>query len=146
MKKISAMLIAMGCYILCFSIPKYDEGGVTLKGIQLLQDHQDLNAYYYIPRYPRMATNDQGKLEFMFIKYIGKGSSGANGGLFHTLIEFTLDGGELEKLQDTLKLVVNNKNARIAGPVPLQQVMKDGDKGLASFTVVSSILNNTVGG
>jgi hypothetical protein len=145
MKKIATMLMAMGCYLLCFSIPKYAEGGLTLRGIELLQDNEDANAYYYIPRYPRMATNDDGKLEFMFIKYVGKGSSGANGGLFHTLIEFTLPGDELDKLQDTLKQVVNNKAAKIVGPVPLQQVMKDGDKGVASFTVVSSILNNTAG-
>lgn len=145
MKKLIVTIIAMGAVLFSFSIPKYGEGGLQLKGIQLLQDHEDNNAYYYIPRFPRMATHDDGSYEFMFIKYIGKGSAGPNGGLFHALIEFTMPGDEIDKLQDTLREVLKNKNARIIGPVPLQQAMADGEKGVAAFQVVSSILNNTTG-
>jgi hypothetical protein len=79
----------------------------------------------------------------MFMKYVGKGS-GANGGLFHALIEFTLPDTEVTQLQDTLRQVLKNKNARIVGPVPLEQI-KDGEKGLGSFQLVSSVLNNTEG-
>jgi hypothetical protein len=125
------------------AIPKYDEGRLELKGVQLLQDHEDANAYYYIPQYPRMATRQDGTFEFMFMKYVGKGS-GANGGLFHALIEFTLPSNEVNKLQDTLRIVLRNDNARIVGPVPLEQV-KDGEKGLGSFQIISSVLNNTAG-
>jgi hypothetical protein len=135
--------VAMGIYFSCMAIPKYDEGRMQLKGVQLLQDHQDANAYYYIPKFPRMATREDGSFEFMFIKYVGKGT-GANGGLFHALIEFMLPNAEVNQLQDTLRIVLNNKNAKIVGPVPLEQV-KDGEKGLGSFQLVSSILNSTAG-
>jgi hypothetical protein len=145
MKKILATIVALGTFLFSFSIPKYGEGGMQLKGVQLLQDSEDANAYYYIPRFPRMSTHADGSFEFMFIKYVGKGSAGVNGGLFHALIEFTLPGDEVDKLQDTLRIVLNNRNARIIGPVPLQQAMADGDKGVASFQVVSSILNNSTG-
>lgn len=143
MKKLLFTAYALLLCLLCAAIPKYDEGRLQLRGIQLLQDHADDNLYYYIPQYPRMATREDGSLEFMFIKYVGKGN-GANGGLFHALIEFTLPQNEVTKLQDTLRIVLNNDNARIAGPVPLEQV-KDGEKGLGSFQVVSSVLNNTTG-
>ncbi len=145
MKKLILTIISLTAALLSFSIPKYGEGSMQLKGIQLLQDHEDNNAYYYIPRFPRMATHEDGSYEFMFIKYVGRGSTGQNGGLFHALIEFTMPGDEIEKLQDTLREVLKNKNAKIVGPVPLQQAMADGDKGVASFKVISSILNNTTG-
>lgn len=145
MKKILAAIMAVGSVLCAFSIPKYGDGSLQLKGIQLLQDNEDANAYYYIPRFPRMSAHADGAYEFMFIKYVGKGSAGPNGGLFHALIEFTLPGDEVDKLQDTLRTVLNNKQARIVGPVPLQQAMTDGDKGVASFQVVSSVLGNTAG-
>jgi hypothetical protein len=143
MKKILCTLIGMTFVVLCFPIPKYDEGRLQLKGVQLLQDHEDPNAYYYIPQYPRMATREDGSFEFLFMKYVGKGN-GANGGLFHALIEFTMPQQEVSKLQDTLRIVLKNNNAKVVGPVPLEQV-KDGEKGLGSFQIVSSILNNTAG-
>lgn len=143
MKRIVFTAIAVGMAFICLSIPKYDEGRLQLKGLQLLQDHEDENAYYYIPQFPRMATRVDGSLEFMFMKYVGKGN-GANGGLFHALIEFTLPDAEVTKLQDTLRIVLKNNNARVVGPVPLEQV-KDGEKGLGSFQIVSSVLNNTQG-
>ncbi len=143
MKTLASIILGLLFVTEVYSIPKYDEGRVQLKGIQLLQDHEDVNAYYYIPRFPRMATREDGSHEFMFIKYVGKGS-GANGGLFHTLIEFTLPADDIVQLQDTLRIVINNKNAMIVGPVPLEQI-KDGEKGLGSFQLVSSILNSTEG-
>jgi hypothetical protein len=143
MKLLKPLMIGILICSSAYAIPKYDDGRIQLKGIQLLQDHLDLNAYYYIPRYPRMATREDGSYEFMFMKYVGKGS-GANGGLFHALIEFTLPDTEVTQLQDTLRQVLKNKNARIVGPVPLEQI-KDGEKGLGSFQLVSSVLNNTEG-
>lgn len=143
MKKTILFIWAIALTTIALAIPKYDEGRLQLRGVQLLQDHDDANSYYYIPQVPRMAEREDGSLEFMFIKYIGKGS-GANGGLFHALIEFTLPSAEVNKLQDTLRIVLNNKNARIVGPVPLEQV-KDGEKGVGSFQIVSSVLSNTAG-
>lgn len=143
MKKTLLTLKALMLCLLCFAIPKYDEGRIELKGVQLLQDHADANAYYYIPQYPRMATRQDGTFEFMFMKYVGVGTGG-NGGLFHALIEFTLPQDEITRLQDTLRIALNNDNAFIVGPVPLEQV-KDGEKGVGSFKVISSVLNNTTG-
>ncbi|WEK35047.1 MAG: hypothetical protein P0Y53_21370 [Candidatus Pseudobacter hemicellulosilyticus] len=145
MKKFICALLIQACCLLGYAIPKYGEGGLFLKGVQLLQDDTDPAAYYYIPRYPRMATHEDGSFKFLFIKYVGKGSAGPNGGLFHAMISFSMPEEEVVKLQDTLRTVLNNANAKIIGPVPLQQAIADGDKGLASFSVVSSILNNTTG-
>ena len=100
MKLLKPLMIGILICTTAYAIPKYDDGRIQLRGIQLLQDHLDLNAYYYIPRYPRMATREDGSYEFMFMKYVGKGS-GANGGLFHALIEFTLPDAEVTLLQDT---------------------------------------------
>lgn len=145
MKKFICAILIQACFLSGHAIPKYGEGGLFLKGIQLLQDDTDTAAYYYIPRYPRMATYEDGSFKFLFIKYVGKGSAGPNGGLFHAMIKFSLPEEEIIRLQDTLRMVTNNAQAKIIGPVPLQQAIADGDKGLASFTVVSSILNNTTG-
>ncbi len=143
MKKTILFIGAIALATITLAIPKYDEGRLQLRGVQLLQDHEDANAYYYIPQVPRMAEREDGSLEFMFMKYVGKGS-GANGGLFHALIEFNLPAAEVNKLQDTLRIVLKNNNARIVGPVPLEQV-KDGEKGVGSFQIVSSVLTNTAG-
>lgn len=142
MQKLLFSLFTLALWQSVFSIPRYDEGRVQVAGIQFLQDHADNNAYYYIPRYPRMAARSDGGFEFMFMKYVGKGSTGAGGGLFHALVEFTLPADEVSRLQDSLRLAIKNNSARIVGAVPLQQVTKNGEDGLASFQVVSSVLTN----
>src|SRR5690606_10069618 len=43
------------------------------------------------------------------------------------------------------ELTEKKGGAKIVGPVPLQQAMKDGGDGIASFKIVSSILNNVDG-
>lgn len=123
-----------------FGLVKYDEGRIQIDGIQLLQDNSDPNLYYYIPRAPRLSTNDEGDLELLCIKYVGQ-EEASNGGIFHALIEFSLSQEELEALQIALQAEL--PGARIAGPVPLLQTMKDGEEGLAGFQVISSILRNT---
>ena len=127
-----------------FAVVKYDEGAVQIDGIQLLQDREDPNAYYYLPQYPRLSMKEDNSFELLCMKYIGQGGAETNGGIFHALIEFTLPKKMLEELEQKLKEKVG-KGAKIAGPVPLQQAVKDGEAGLASFQVVSSILTNTTG-
>lgn len=121
---------------------KYDEGRVIINGIQLLQDSEDETAYYYLPDYPRISTNDNGNLEVMCIKYIGQDGN-ASGGLFHALIQFDLP----EDLIDELEIELQEKvgGGHIAGPVPLRQVLENGEEGIASFKIVSSILTDTEG-
>ncbi|GGD11418.1 hypothetical protein [Hyunsoonleella pacifica] len=120
----------------------YDEGRMVINGVQLLQNSNEPNTYHYLPKYPRLATKDDGDFELMCMKYIGQGGN-ASGGLFHTLIQFDLPDDELKDLEEELK--EKKGGAKIAGPVPLKQVLKDGEDGIASFKIVSSILNNVDG-
>ena len=126
-----------------FAIVKYDEGRLTINGIQLLQDRDDPTAYYYLPQFPRLARNEFGDLEILCMKYIGQGGSETNGGLFHALIEFSLDPDILEDLQEELTEIVSG--GRIVGMVPLRQTLDNQEEGVAAFSIVSSILNNATG-
>jgi hypothetical protein len=125
------------------ALVKYDEGRLQIDGIQLLQDKDEPTSYYYIPQYPKVSTKEDGSLEFLCIKYIGQEGSASNGGIFHALIEFSLPEEVLESLEQKLKKII--PDGIIVGPVPLLQTMKNGEEGLAGFSVVSSILNDTGG-
>jgi len=124
------------------ALVKYDEGRIIINGIQLLQDSEDDSAYYYLPDYPRIAINDAGNFEIMCIKYISQDGR-ASGGLFHALIQFDLPEEVIKNLEKELKKRVGG--AHIVGPVPLQQVLENGEDGLAGFKIVSSILTDTDG-
>ncbi|MFZ2899983.1 MAG: hypothetical protein WA004_15255 [Saprospiraceae bacterium] len=123
-----------------FCVVKYDEGRLVINDIQLLQDSENPNDYYYLPQYPRLAQREDGSFEFLCIKYVGRGGAETSGGLFHALIEFTLLPDELQKLQAELKKIV--PVGRIVGPVPMQENIKNGESGLGSFEVISSVLRN----
>jgi hypothetical protein len=138
------MLICLNPFKL-YAIVKYNEGMVLVRGVQFLQEREDPNNYYYLPQYPRLARKEDGSFEFLCMKYIGQGGAETNGGIFHALIEFTLPGSFIEELEKDLKDKTANPKARIAGPVPLQQSMKDGEATPGAFKIVSSILTNTVG-
>jgi hypothetical protein len=140
--------IAVVCLFVSFNllaIPKYNEGMVMVKGVQFLQEREDPNLYYYLPQYPRLARKEDGSFEFLCMKYIGQGGADTNGGIFHALVEFTLPGSLIESLEKDLQEKTGNAKARIAGPVPLQQTMKDGEAAPGAFKIVSSILTNTTG-
>lgn len=124
-----------------FGLVKYDEGRMQVNGIQLLQDYTDPLAYYYLPQYPRLATKEDGTFEFLCIKYVGANEQ-PNGGLFHSLVEFTLPEEVIAATEEALKKEV--PGARIAGPVELTQSLNDNG-ALGSFEVVSSILSNRGG-
>lgn len=126
------------------AVVKYDEGREEIDGIQLLQDAQDATAYYYIPPYPRLSTKEDGSFEFLCMKFVGQGGEETNGGIFHALIEYSLPPERVSAIEAKLKEKVGNK-AKIVGPVPMQQAIEDGEKGMGSFTLVSAILSNTAG-
>lgn len=123
-------------------VVKYDEGRRTINGIQLLQDSEDPNAYYYIPQYPRLATNADGSYKFLCLKYVGQAGK-SNGGLFHAIVEFTLDEAQLDSLQTQLQAEL--PAARIVGPVQLMQTIEDGEEGMGSFEIVSAVLSDQDG-
>ncbi len=120
----------------------YDEGRMIINGVQLFQDSNNPTAYYYQPDFPRLATKEDGDFELMCMKYIGQGGN-ASGGLFHALIQFDLPEDILKGVEKELK--EQKGNATVVGPIPMKQVLKDGGDGIASFKIVSSILNNVDG-
>lgn len=122
---------------MAYAVVRYDEGRRVVKGIVLLQDYTDPNAYYYLPQFPHLSTRNDGGFEFLCIKYVG-GQSAKDGGLFHALIEFTLPQEALDELEAELKRTT--PAAKIMGPVELMEAVKDGEDGVASFEIVSSIL------
>lgn len=126
-----------------FAIVKYDEGRRVVDGIILLQDHEKTNEYYYMVDAPRLATREDGSFELMCIKYVGGPEASDNGGLLHALVEFSLPAERIQALEALLRNEV--PNGRIAGPVPLQETIRDGEDGQASMEVVSSILSDVEG-
>lgn len=126
-----------------FTQVKYDEGRVQIDGIQLLQDSNDENAYYYLTRFVRLSTKDDGSYELLCIKYVGEGEN-TSGGLFHALIEFSLPEDVIETVEAKLKQQIGS-SAFIAGPVPMKQIEDETKSEVGRFNVVSSILTNTAG-
>lgn len=143
MKTIWILPILMAVSMPCRAIVKYDEGNLIINGIQLFQDSQAPLDYYYLPRYPKLASRPDGSLEVLFLKYVGQQGMESNGGIFHALVEFALTPQEIADLETQLAKKVSG--ARIRGPVPMQEALKDGEKGIASFRIISSVLGNTSG-
>ena len=126
-----------------FGIVRYDEGRRVIDGIVLLQDSETPTDYFYLVDAPRLAVKEDGTFELMCLKYVGTGGPETNGGLFHALIEFSLEPERVAEIERKLREDV--PGARIAGPVPMLENMRDGEEGLAGFSVVSSILADTEG-
>ncbi|WP_109302599.1 hypothetical protein [Aquimarina sp. AU474] len=120
----------------------YDKGRITIDELQLLQDYNDSLTYYYIPQYPRLAINDKGDFEFLCMKYVGKEEKD-NGGLLHALFEFRMEEDKLKNVEKKLQSKI--KDAKIRGPIPLLETLKEGESALGSFRVISSILTDTLG-
>jgi len=38
------------------ALVNYDKGSRVVKGVQLLQDHDDPTAYYYLPQFPHLSS------------------------------------------------------------------------------------------
>ena len=65
----------------------YDEGRLEINGVQLFQDSNNENQYYYLPPSPSISISDKGNFEFLCIKYVGQNED-QSGGLFHALYNF----------------------------------------------------------
>lgn len=131
--------IALALAAVATALVNYDEGQRMIRGVQLLQDNSDPNAFYYVPQFPRLATKSDGTLEILCLKYVDN-KGGASGGLFHALVEFSLPAEAVVEIETELKKSV--PNARIVGPVPLMQAAEDGEDGVGSFQVVSAVLSD----
>lgn len=121
------------------ALVNFDKGKVMIDGVQFLQDYSDPKSYYYVPQFPRLAQKDDGSFELLCLKYVGRGGE-VSGGLFHALVEFTLPAEAIDDLQKKLEKQV--PGAKIAGPVPMMQAVENGEEGMGSFRVVSSILGD----
>lgn len=145
-RKRSSLLLSLLAVLVAHAatgLVSYDEGRRTIRGVQLLRDASDPTVYYYLPPFPRLATKDDGSLEFLCLKYVDA-AGGASGGLFHALVELTLPPAELEAVEAELRR--SEPGARIAGAVPLLQAVEDGAEGVGSFEVVSAVLGDTTEG
>jgi hypothetical protein len=133
--------ISLYCCLLhsSFAMVKYDEGRIEINGIQLLQDSENENLYYYIPPYPRVSTLPGGEFEFLCAKYVSTDGKKSSGGLFHALIQFSLTKEETLELEKSLR--EKFPKAVLMGPVPM--LTEENGKGAASFRIVSSILKDS---
>ncbi len=122
----------------------YDHGRRMVRGVQLLQDSQDSLAYYYVPRFPRLARKDDGTFELLALKYVGSDGE-SSGGLLHALFEFDLPSDMVDSLEAALQEEVGAA-ARVVGPVPMLAATGDGEDDLGSFEVISSVLREEEGG
>src|SRR5687768_7398362 len=118
-----------------YGIIKYDEGRLEINGIQLFQDSENHNAYYYLPPYPRISEQN-GEFEFLCLKYVDVNGKASSGGLFHVLVQFSLSKEEILSLERQLKEIF--PKARIMGAVPM---MEDEQQDAPGFRIVSTILN-----
>jgi hypothetical protein len=128
---------------LCHALVNYDQGQRVIKGVQLLQDFSDADMYYYVPRFPRLATKDDGTFEILCLKFVDSKDGATNGGLFHALIEFSLPPEVQQEVEKELRKQV--PNAKLAGAVPLLQSAEKsekGDDGTGAFQIVSSVLRD----
>ena len=121
------------------ALVNYDKGSRVIDGVQLLQDADDPSAYYYLPQFPRLAMKEDSTFEFLCVKYVDQ-AGGTNGGLFHALVEFTLPDAMVKQVEGHLQAKV--AGAKVMGPVPLMQSVKDGEEGMGSFEVVSAVLSD----
>ncbi len=142
MKRLIIIVLGLIVQVACVAQVHYDKGRITIDELQLLQDYNDSLTYYYLPQYPRLAINDEGEFEFLCLKYVGKGKKD-NGGLLHALFEFRMEEEQLKKAEKKLQSKI--KDAKIKGPIPLLETMKEGESALGSFRVISSILTDTLG-
>jgi hypothetical protein len=112
-------------------IIKYDEGRLEIDGVQLFQDSENGDAYYYLPPYPRISVRETGEFEFLCTKYVGVNGKASSGGLFHVLVHFSLTKEELQRLEK--KLREQFPKARIMGAVPMNTT--------TGFRIISTLLD-----
>lgn len=114
----------------------YDAGVLSVKGVQLFQDAEDSSKYYYLPQYPRLASNEAGEFELLLLKYLG-GPTDKNGGIFHALIEFSLPEDVKQEVVEELQNL--KPGATLVGSLPLLEPNEDDPFG--GFRVTSAILS-----
>lgn len=103
-----------------------------MKKVQLLEDANKENHFYYIPNSVSLSKTPDSLYEFVFWRYINK--DGEQEGLLHFLVEFDLRGVSIKSLEKELKERI--QDARLIGRIPLTPTNRN------SFSIVSSIINS----
>lgn len=110
----------------------------------------DANAYYYVVDRPSLASGDNGKPQFSFLRYVenvrSRGSEseldeGEGGGIVHAVVSLSVSDDQRREAQRELQRV--HPGARLEGPV----VFRSGTFGLvSSFTDPEGNLSRQVVG
>lgn len=116
----------------------------------LFPDINDENVYYYVCDKPRLATGENERPQFSFLRYVENVRSAADeaeiregegGGIVHALVALSVTEDQLKDAQRALRRI--KSEARIEGPV----VFKSGTFGLVSaFTDSDGNLSHRVVG
>ncbi|MGK0363627.1 MAG: hypothetical protein ACI85O_000680 [Saprospiraceae bacterium] len=104
-------------------------------GMLLFQDAYDEDAYYYLPKAPRLVRNEDSTFQTALVKYIDV-EQNISGAYFSAILEYQLDAAEVKNLEKELKS--KNKKAFIKGQLPLYTFKDDARYGNTSFKLVSS--------
>jgi hypothetical protein len=120
------------------------------KGIENLRDHSKgkflwamavkipEKHYYYLPPPPRVALDEKGRPQFLFIKFTTEKSEeegGVSGGIVHFLCTYGLSAAQEEELGEKLKKKI--PGAKLMGALPMELGSED-----SSFRVISATLTD----
>ncbi len=112
---------------------------LQVEGLTLFASRTNPGEWYYLPDRPHLATDDQGRPEFSFVKYVAPGRTGeggqgitkaAGGGVVHLLASYEVKPAAVERAQAALRTLDNHEKDRIVGPILYRQ---------GHFQLVSSI-------
>lgn len=115
--------------------------GTQIDGIWCFPLLQDENAYKYLPNMGGLGTNEAGKPEFSFLRYVINTESESSdnpisqadgGAILHFLISYYTDPHKLDRLEDKLKAKTQNELAHLSGPIIFEA---------GTYFLISSILN-----
>ncbi|MBN1918319.1 MAG: hypothetical protein JW889_10440 [Verrucomicrobia bacterium] len=101
--------------------------------LQIPQKH-----YYYLPPPPRVALDEKGRPQFLFVKFTTEKSEeegGVSGGILHFLCTYGLNAAQEKELGE--KLAEKIKGAKLMGALPMELGSED-----SSFRVISATLTD----
>ncbi|MFB3909698.1 MAG: hypothetical protein ACE15D_14985 [Candidatus Eisenbacteria bacterium] len=116
------------------SIPVYD----TIQGLTVFRDDEDPTSFYYLPRQPRIATDESGKAQFTFLYYQfpvdRPGASGEKGGGYLTFTTALKEDPKLvEQVRSALQSRYRAENPTEAVPKQVKLATVDFTDGTVSL-------------
>ncbi len=117
--------------------------GVRAEGLWCFPLTTDSSTWLYLPDRGLLATNDENKPQFSFIRYVSDKddtpadkdntiTKAAGGAVLHFLVSYDTDEKKIQRAEEKLKEILDNKNIKLGGPV----IFKEG-----RYALVSSIIN-----